>query len=322
MNINRDASSVKKGNLFAVIVILLMIVMNLGLSIIIKKYNINFNSSTLTVLIHFICLVLPTIVYFIITKESVKEVLRLNKISLKVVLNILLLAILIYPVIIFLNLLSQLIFPNILVDAIQEATSNMGFIPFILMISVMPCITEEITLRGVILSNYDAINIKKAAIVTGFFFGAYHLNGNQFFYTFAIGFVMAYLVRITNSIFSSVLLHFTINASNGLISYFTLKNMSEMQQRATSTSLVDQLGIVGVLSGVVVWGIIAFLFCKLIKKVLIKLDNICGRNILGNVDRMARSDVKENKYIFNWAFFLITIVFVIYGIIPYILIYI
>lgn len=336
MRLERDLRSVKKGNLFAVIVILLMLGMNLGLSMFIKKYNLSFSSSILTVFMHIICLVLPTVIYFVITKESVKDVLKLNKISFKVVLNIVLISILVYPVIVFLNLISQLIFPNVLIDTIQEVTSTMGFIPFILMIAVMPCITEEITLRGIILSNYDAIDTKKAAIITGFFFGAYHLNGNQFFYAFAIGFIMAYLVRITNSIFSSVLLHFMINGSNGVISYFTFKNMSEIEQVASSTALIDQLGIAGMIAGIVVWGAIALVFAKFIKKVLIKLDIICGRNIFNVIDteeneyllnresklrdskKVSESNLKENKYIFNWAFFLILIIFILWGVILYI----
>ena len=43
----------------------------------------------------------------------------------------------------------------------------------------MPAITEEITIRGVVLAGYDDENIFVSAVVTGLFFGIMHLDGQR-----------------------------------------------------------------------------------------------------------------------------------------------
>ena len=74
------------------------------------------------------------------------------------------------------------------------------YIILLLLIAVLPAITEEITIRGVVLSGYEDKNIYLAASITGLLFGIMHLDPQQFLYAAVLGFVLALVVRITNSI--------------------------------------------------------------------------------------------------------------------------
>ena len=77
-----------------------------------------------------------------------------------------------------------------------------------------PAITEEITIRGIVLSGYDNKNIYVACIASGLLFGIMHLDPQQFLYATVLGFILALVVRITNSIFASAIIHFIINGTS------------------------------------------------------------------------------------------------------------
>ena len=100
---------------------------------------------------------------------------------------------------------------------VGEFVNNIISAPYILLLAVMallPAISEEITLRGVILSGYNNKNRYVAAAITGLFFGILHLDPQQFLYTAALGFIFALVVRITGSIYSSMIMHFIINGTS------------------------------------------------------------------------------------------------------------
>lgn len=194
------------------------------------------------VLPQLLLLIVPTIIYFIITKKSIKETLRLNRLSFKSILIIVGIGILAQPVAMFLSFLTQFIFPN----RISQVVSAMNDIPLLIRVAVIaltPAICEEITMRGVVLSGYNQVSISKSAIITGLFFGMLHLDGNQLLYAFAIGIIFAYLVRITNSIYASMICHFTINGTQVLISALGTKMAEasgqdlELVQKAGLSSL-------------------------------------------------------------------------------------
>ena len=58
-----------------------------------------------------------------------------------------------------------------------------------------------------------------AILLTGFLFGCMHMNLNQFIYAFALGIYLAFLVEATGSIFSSMIAHFTLNATSVVMSF-------------------------------------------------------------------------------------------------------
>ncbi len=155
---------------------------------------------------------LPVVAYFMITRDSVRETLMLRPITLANIGFSLAIGLLILPVLSFINVLSQLFVKNYIGEALFQ-TMSMPYWLNILLIGVLPSVFEELSTRAIIISNYRSQRILTACLVSGLFFGILHLNLNQFAYAFVMGTVMAFTVMTTGSIYSSMIIHFTINST-------------------------------------------------------------------------------------------------------------
>lgn len=259
-------------NLFAMILLMLY---SVGGSILIPIFKrLKLSLSLYLVMPQILLLLVPTIIYFILTRQSVIETLRLKKIGVKTIFIVIAIGLISMPIATFLSLITQFVFPN----RISQVVSALDNIPFIIRIGVValtPAICEEITMRGVILAGYDNINIRKSAIMTGLFFGIIHMDGNQFLYAFALGVIFAYLVRITGSIFSSIICHFVINGTQLLLAELStlflkfsneeVKSVQEAGLSAFTTSQKINLVLGYLILAVICTGIVVILIQKLIK---------------------------------------------------------
>ncbi|GAA0179224.1 hypothetical protein SH2C18_21310 [Clostridium sediminicola] len=82
----------------------------------------------------------------------------------------------------------------------------------ILGIIVFAPILEEILFRGMIFNRMrEDMNVVLAAILQAIIFGMMHGNMLQFFYTFALALIMAYVYVKTDSLWMSILVHITYN---------------------------------------------------------------------------------------------------------------
>ncbi|KEH99003.1 CAAX protease [Clostridium botulinum C/D str. BKT12695] len=268
------------------------------------------------VVLQVVLLLMPTIIYFIITKQSVKEVLRLKKINLKSVFIIIIIAFVAQPITVFLSLITQFIFPN----KVGMVISQLNTMPLILQVAIValtPAILEEVTMRGIILSGYKNIDIKKAAIMTGLFFCMLHRDGNQSLYTFAFGILFAYLVEITGSIFSSMICHFTINGTQVVLASIFTKIFSgksggeELYGKGIHSIPYSQLII-----GVVVWFIIAAICFKILMIFIKKLIKVNKYEQINNNDEYI-----QNEKILNWPFYVSLVIYIITIIIEIVSIY-
>ena len=251
-------------------------------------------------------LLVPTIIYFIITKQSVKEVLRLKKINIKSVFIIIIIGFLAQPITVFLSLITQFIFPN----KIGMVISQLNTMPLILQVAIValtPAILEEITMRGIVLSGYKNVDIKKAAIITGLFFCMIHRDGNQSLYTFAFGVLFAYLVEITGSIFSSMICHFTINGSQVVLAFISNKIIGaraggqELYSKGIHSVPYTQLMV-----AVVVWFIIALIFLKILMIFMKKLIKVNKYEQINN-----NNEYTKNQKVLNWPFYVSLVIYII-----------
>ncbi len=197
-----------KANLFALILILTQILGGRFIAPVIASFKLSFPALMVTMQVLF--LFVPTVIYFIVTKENVVDTLRLKKLPLKDVLMVIVIALFCQPVAWFLSYASGLFFPNKVAE-VFKVISGLPYIVLLFVMAVVPAVFEEITLRGIILRGYKEESILKAALFTGLLFGMLHLNAQQFLYATALGILLAYLVRITGSIYSSILCHFLFN---------------------------------------------------------------------------------------------------------------
>lgn len=167
-------------------------------------------------------ILLPMILFIIIRKYKFKEVLRLNKITLKQTLLSIMIPIFAYPVALFFNYISIIIIS--LFGEIQPPpfpvpqTIGMFSIGLILF-AITPGICEEIMFRGVLLSAYERIGMKKAIIITGLLFGLFHFDVQNFLGPAFLGILFAYMVYKTNSIYTTMIAH----AINNMIALTLLK---------------------------------------------------------------------------------------------------
>lgn len=261
---------------------------------------------------HIILFLVPAVIYFVVTKKNVKETLRLNKLHIEDVGIILLISVLTYPLMSCAAMISSMFVQND-VGAYISSISSTPYIVMILLFGVMPAITEEVTLRGIVLSGYNNQSKVKAALVTGILFGIFHLDLHQLLYASVLGFVMAYLVRVTNSIFSSVILHFTVNSMSVTLQKITALGSSAATASSdsvdlTALSLSEKMGYiqVAVFFGICIFGVIFKLL-----KVLERWDR--ERRIAYGLpldEEIYRSgDEKEN--IINIPLILIVVIYVV-----------
>lgn len=182
------------------------------------------------------CFLLPLVIYSSYNKISFKQLIPINPLSFKNTLFIILLSLTVQPLIMVVSALTNFIFNNDVSD-LMSSISNEPFILILFLTAVMPAIFEEIIFRGVLLTGYKNINIFKASLITGLFFGIMHLNPHQFFYALLLGILFAYLIHFTGTIFSSMLAHFIINGSQILMVYISKWLIPSEFEKASNTIL-------------------------------------------------------------------------------------
>lgn len=300
-----DSRRLFRSNLFAMILLTLYAVTPAFLVPVFKSAKLPI--ALYLVLPQVLLLIVPTIIYFIVTKQPIKDTLKLNKISFKTVLIVIVIGLLAQPIAMFLSLITQFVFPN----RISQVVASLNDIPFIIRLGVValtPAICEEITMRGVILSGYKNISIRKSAIMTGLFFGMLHLDGNQLLYAFAIGIIFAYLVRITNSIFSSMICHFTINGTQVAMSELSTKLMklSGQQVETIQQSGLASLSTMQIINTFFLLLTLAIICIGIIVLLMQKLSYSY------KVYRVNNIDYKEEKInVINWPVIVSIIIYVV-----------
>lgn len=300
---------VLRANIYFLIILLLEIFFPSVLALI---YNfIGITDIRIALLInHIVLFLLPAMIYIFINKLSIRKTLRLNKLHFKDIILIILLGFLVQPVMGFFSLISAFFFNNEIGAFVSEITST----PYILLlglIALLPSITEEVTIRGIVLSGYDNQNKYIAALITGLFFGILHLDPQQFLYATILGFLFALVVRITNSIYSSMIMHFIVNGtsvtlakiSNKLVETFPSIN-DEAELTLRNISISEKITLI------LSYGFIAIIFSVFVFLMVYYLDKI---------NKKRNIEYRENKYekntkekIINLPFVLIIIIYIIY----------
>lgn len=261
---------------------------------------------------HIIIFIFPAIIYLIITKQSARKVLKLNKLYFKDSLLIVLLAFVCQPIMAFFSLLSQFFFENEIGNFMTEIV-NTPYIFLLLLVAVLPAITEEVTIRGVVLSGYEDKNIYLSCIVTGLLFGIMHLDPQQFLYATVLGGVLALVVRITNSIFAASLIHFLINGTSITLQKLLslIPQSTSVMEQATEVSL-KAMPIEGKLFIMIFYGGLALAFSICAYFIIKKLAELNIRRGVITKEEMSIKDSKSNERVFNIQFIIIIIIYLLY----------
>ncbi|MCQ2538205.1 MAG: CPBP family intramembrane metalloprotease [Lachnospiraceae bacterium] len=160
----------------------------------------------------------PLLIFIIATKQNYPKLVRLKKMKISNLLLSILLGLLIQPLLRFLNALSLVYTENAISDTVLGISNQVPFLVAVLLMCVLPGIFEESMFRGALFESYREANPWKAVILSGFLFGIMHGNLNQFTYAFILGVIFALIVEATDSILSTMIIHFFTN----LTSVFTM----------------------------------------------------------------------------------------------------
>lgn len=252
---------------------------------------------------HIIIFIIPAIIYLLLTKQSPKKVLRLNKLYFKDIILIIGLAFVCQPIMTFFSLISQFFFENEVGNFVGEIVNTPYWI-LLLLVAVLPAITEEVTIRGVVLSGYDNKNIYVACVASGLLFGIMHLDPQQFLYATVLGFILALVVRITNSIFASALMHFIINGTSitiqKIVSLFPVEN-SELNLQALPITEKINYGVTYAITALI-FSILAYLIIKKLKSNNSKRGRIIENNVL---------NIEDKERVFDIPFIFIIVVYLL-----------
>ena len=159
----------------------------------------------------------PSLIYLLLHRGRIRQLLPLRGLGWKNVVMLVAMTLTIQPMIMLLNAVSQLIFPNVIGEVVSEAGRQSGMWITVATIAIVPSIFEEVAYRGIGFAGFRHAPIRKAALLNGLFFGMIHMNMNQFMYAFVVGAVFCYFMYYTKSLWAPVLAHFVFNGTQGLL---------------------------------------------------------------------------------------------------------
>ena len=171
---------------------------------------------------------LPLFVFSALRKQKIKTTLKsfgFKKINFKAILYSILIGILVYFLTVCISSFFSLILTLLGYDPSYGGSSGMTSYPLWLLFvelvftAVLPGICEEVAHRGMLVSAYKSMGIKKTVLYSGLLFGLMHLNIEQCFYASIIGFLFAFIAIVTDSIFPTMIMHFVNNAISVLFTF-------------------------------------------------------------------------------------------------------
>lgn len=194
-----------------------------------------------------VILAAPAVIYLILDKRKYAEVVRFKPLDFKTILMCVLFYILIRPLLTLANALSMLYSTNTISDVIYGMSEECPLLIAITIIAIIPAFLEETVYRGVFYNEYRKVKPLTAVILSGFMFGVMHGNLNQFTYAFLMGMIFAMLIEATDSIFSTMIVHFCTNALSTILMYAlptaleTMKTTYEQAVASGDTAMADTI---------------------------------------------------------------------------------
>lgn len=187
------------------------------------------------------------ILYCLITRVKISEVLPMKKITLRDFFGCVLLLISTYMVSIISALVMPLIYPPCASEAAEISDmlyGNMNYLSTLFVVALLPAICEETIYRGAILSSFRGIKKEWIAmVVVGLFFSINHLSILRGPFTFVLGMVLTYVVIKKNNILLSMMMHFMLNGFSATLAYVMSKSTdltaAAESSASTSTTLMS-----------------------------------------------------------------------------------
>lgn len=204
-----------------------------------------------------ICLLIPAFAYTIKKGDSIVEAFGFKGIKVATFFQTILLVIVVSPMAMFANVLSQFFVPNTMVQGVDQFASESVGLTLVATVLCAP-VVEEIVCRGFFTNRLNKImSFTAAAIISALMFGALHMNINQFCYATVLGLIFAYTNRASGSIFTSMIMHIVFNGYNMALLFMMNWAMEQVgmdfaeaaeAERANTSSMISTAVVLGVLA--------------------------------------------------------------------------
>ncbi len=193
-------------------------------------------------------LLMPCVIYCYLYRKDInlKECFKLNRLTIEQFGIIIGLGLLLQPICMLISSITNLIVPNIVTEYVKEVSAE-PYILIIISLAILPAIMEEMLMRGIILYESRELTIKAAAILNGVMFGLLHRNLSQFFYAAILGAIFAYIVYLTNSLYSTIIIHFMINGTQVLMMGVVLKNTKSIVYLNQNENILLKMSSIGMM---------------------------------------------------------------------------
>ena len=240
-------------------------------------------------------LLVPVLVYVKQKKVNFKRYFRLNKITGKEALTSVLLTLLVYPLV---GISSALLikfyslFGEVRVPQINVKSGGLSSIYSVLIIGVLPAICEEFFVRGLLSAPAKKSKGRKFTyFYTALLFMLMHVNPFNIVAPFILGYVFSVLNEKTNSLYSSMLGHFTFNTCSVILSIFQKDLLDSASGSDMNVLTLGKADLnIGLLQGVFMV-LIAIVIIFVLYRVLSKMKT---KEVTEDVD--CTLDVEETKF--------------------------
>jgi hypothetical protein len=201
----------------------------------------------------FSLIMLPALLYLLITKCNIKEYIRINytkPLNFLIVFCIMLFAMPLATIFNFINLFAvNSIFGKVVSSQIPVGENGLSLLISIAVIAGSAGICEEFLFRGVIQRGLERLGAAGSILFAALLFSLTHMDFQKILGTFILGVLLGFIVYKTNSVFCGMFAHFTNNALAVLLNY-AAKKMSGVRgtEMNMTTNSVDLNGMIETLS--------------------------------------------------------------------------
>ena len=210
---------------------------------------------------------LPFLLYKLLSREKMSEILPLNDMKLSDLLLVICIAVFLYPVMSIVGVLSQWIMPMDLGGTVENMLTETSPVLVLAAMALLPAVFEELIFRGVILKGYKGVRLVTAAFISGLFFGVIHMNLAQFFYAFLLGFIYTVIIHYTRSIYASVIMHLINNGISVVITVMVANSGIEQTETVIDMGFPELIDLIANMAYLLVFviPILIVLFALLIR---------------------------------------------------------
>ncbi len=310
----------KDSNIFMFILIIFLIFIGNGLiniiaPIILKLYpNVSQEEKLLILQAIFaiFSFIAPTILYMLIKRISIKDIIPLKPLSIKNILIIIFMSFAIQPMLQLIGAITNIFSKDEITDTMYVFAS-VSLPKALFVTAIIPAITEELTMRGVILSGYKKTSLLTGVLMSSFYFGIMHFTITQLFYAIVAGVIFALIVKVTKSIYASVLMHFIFNGTQITLASLVLKYFPEEVEKATilQTPTLQENFITILISGIQFLFSLPFLLLAIFLFIKVNKEEI---KELKEENQLLKNSEDKPK-VFTLFFYINILIYIIYMII-------